>query len=333
MADPWVLIYLPGVFSLFTYNGIIPGSVSFLTSIYLFNQFVSRQSLSIISVLLLVVVSAYIFIFSMGLHLTVAFVCVGFLMVVFGKSKSSGFMLVGIFTSLFICMQAYQHYLTGGIGSNIVKFMPFNMFSTVLERIGLLEQPAYQKPVLYVIFFIIALGVRYLGIHILINTKWKMKVDSWCVYFIAVFFIIGYVVSDFIFIGIDNEYNNAIWFATQAFFGAWIILFFFLVKLQNNSSRHPIAVLVISILAFPSTIQLVLARNSGHYNEIASDELEVIDFLKSTKPASIILHPVTEDAPSLASNFSGRSSVLNINSSFITGFLKPPNNLADVEHR
>ena len=332
-TDPWVLFYLPGVFTLFTYNGIIPGTVSFLTSILLFNHFVNKQLFSTAGVLLLVVVSAYIFKFSMGLHLTVAYTCVGFLMVVFNKSRSCGFILIGTFTSLFAIMQAYQHYLTGSIGSNVVKFMPFNMLSGVLDRIGLLEQPDYQKPALYIMYIIIALGVRYLGIHVLINTKWKMKVNSWCVYFIAVFFIIGYIVSEFIFIGIDNEYNNSIWFATQAFFGAWVLLFFFLVKMQSNRSRHTIAVLVISALAFPSTIQLILARNSEHYIEISADELEVIDTLKSTNPGSIILHPLNENAPSLASNFSGRSSVLNVYGSFTTAFIKPPNKASDIEHR
>ena len=88
-------------------------------------------------------------------------------------------------------------------------------------------------------------------------------------------------------------------------------------EIQDRKLVYLASVVAIIVLAAPSTVQFLYLRSDDHYVDFGSAELEVIEYLSQSDPDSVVLHPLNQDRPSLASNFAGRVTVLSVWVSFV----------------
>ena len=121
-----------------------------------------------------------------------------------------------------------------------------------------------------------------------------------------------------IFIGVKGiVLNNGGWFAVQSLYVSGFFIITLLLLIENNLKRRFLTVLVI-IISFAGTYTFLEFRNYNGYIQITSQQLDLSRYIdKYTPEDSIIIEPI-ENAPSIASHLSGRSSLITIYMTFIS---------------
>lgn len=307
---PWPLLFNPTIWSLLTLNSFIPSlSVMFLCILYL-KKFYENNSVRHLIVFAGLGFSAYGFKSSMGPHIMGAAFLTGIMSVLLMKDKKGKLLCVASGVSV-LAMAIDVFFLRGGTNNNIISLDLFNRFRGSLEYLGLSNMPWFLYPLSYPLYLIAVFGMRIVGFFPLKSMFQNRRLDS-TVIFMLIFIIIGITLSEIIFLGFPNtKVNNAMWFSFQSLMASWLLVPYFLLRIKHDRVKYFIVIFLIFVLSIPSTVQFLYHRFSHSYFTINSKAMGVVKYLETTDQKSIVLHSL-EIVPSVASNLSGRSSVLSL---------------------
>lgn len=307
---PWNLLFNPTMWSLLTLNSYLPSLfIMFLCILYLKKYFEHGKLLHLI-VFAVLGYSAYGFKSSMGPHIMGASFLVGILSTVFIKDKKGKLLCAASALSV-LAMAIDVLFFRGGTSNNIISIDLFNRFRESLGYLGVSNMPWFLYPVTYPLYFFAAFGMRIIGFYSLKYIFQEKYFDS-TVVFLVVFAVLGYSISEMIFLGFPNtKVNNAMWFSFQTLMASWLLLPYYLLRIRNDAKKYWSIIVLIVFLSAPATVQFLSLRSNHSYITVNSNALEVTKYLENTPPKSVVLHSL-EIVPSIASNLSGRSSVLSL---------------------
>lgn len=315
----WLLFFHPDIYSLFTLNGVIPALIALFVFLLIFPFDDMAESRKYWIVFVLIMVGAYGFKSSMGTQLAGVCIAVGAIRLLVNRNRNVNWHLVASGAIALAIMLIEQVVLRSGLGQNFVEIQPWNKLYGIFQVFGLTGVQSISKPVWFFLFLILGLGVRVLGLLTLRSTVKQNPKARWLILYILLFFMSGYAIADVIYLGDSSyQFNHADWFAVQALFASWFLLFLFLSRLNSDKSSHALTLICLLLFSLPSTAQFLWLKIDSEVAVIGPDEQEVVEFLERTDPNSVVLHPLNIGAPSLASNLAGRSTVLSVSKSFVS---------------
>jgi hypothetical protein len=314
----WVEFFYSDMWSLFTLNGLIPALIALFIFLLLFSVQPKARCSGYWWILGLMMIGAYGFKSSMGTQMAATCLAIGFVRLLFDGERLQGWFMAICGAIALALMLLDQAFLRSGIGDTLIEFRPWYFFHYVLQQFGEVDVQTIPKPAWFMVFLILGLGVRVLGL-LTVKASIRHSPESiWVIWFILVFFVTGYVLSDLVYLGDSSyRYNHAIWFAIQGMFAVWFLLFLFMARLDADKPMHAALLISLLVLSMPSTVQLLWLKSDSGLAYIGPAEQEIVAYLEGTDPASVVMHPLNQNGPSLASNLAGRSSVLNIHKSFV----------------
>ena len=334
---PWNVLFNSTVWPILTLNGNLPALfVMFLCILYL-KKFYEDGRLSYILVFAFLGFSAYGFKSSMGPHIMVVSFLTGIASMVFMKDKKKGKLLCTVSVLTILAMAIDAILFRSSAGNNILSLDLFNRFNDSLAKLGVSDMPWVFYPVIFPIYILAAFGIRALGFYSLKDVFEKKYFDP-TVIFLTIFAISGFLLAEMIFLGplvpLYMKTNNAMWFSFQSLTAAWLLLPYFLLRMNLDRKRF-LGVMVLTILlSAPSTVQFLSLRFNPNYYTVNSNAMEVVRYLETTPPRSVVLHPPNLKGASLASNLTGRPSVLSFFQSYVIHYTKQTeaeNRLKDIE--
>jgi hypothetical protein len=321
MADPtfaWVQFFYPTIFSVLTLNGLLPALVGLFVVLIALPAISEKQPVGFWLVLGLVIFGSYGLKSSMGVQIAGVLLAVSILKLALDRNNLRDWRLTAFSVILLSAMLIDLELLRSGTGNISVDFQPWFSLNSMLSRLGLENINEISRLAMFVLIFLLTLGVRLAGVLTLRHTLKLIPEIRWFVVFVLLFLVGGYVLPDIVYLGDDaHAFNHADWFAVQGLFASWFLVFLFLSRLDTTKLSGKAIIVLMIFFAFPSTLQLIWLKTDSPEVTIGPSEHEVVDFLKSTEPDSVVLHPLNQGKPSLASNFAGRSSVLNVHLSFV----------------
>lgn len=316
-SPPWTLYFATTIWSLFTLNGYIPAVIALFTCLIFLWRFLKDGHPGELAVMAACTVGAFGFKSSLGLQLAAAVAATAMVLFFADRAgrRSRDLLLAGVLLSAGLLAWSWRI----GVGTEAVevRLMPLAQFGATLERLGLVGVDVVWYPVLIGLFILGGLGVRALGLWALPGRVRERTALGGLTLFVWLFFLGGYLLSELLFLGRPGGQNNAVWFYVQSLMAAWFALFAYLARAEAAGRRAAWLSLGLLLLAVPSTLQFLHQRAMPEYRQFTAHELSVADFLRTTSPESVVLHPLNLDEPSLASNFAGRPSVLNAFRSFV----------------
>jgi hypothetical protein len=321
MADPsfaWIQFFHPAVFGMYTLNGLLPALIALFIVLIAISMVSRKQPLGFWLVLGLVIYGSYELKSSMGLQISGVLLAVGVLKYAFGSNGARDWKLAACGAVTLTVMLIDQSLIRSGMGDVFVEVRPWHALNFMLSRVGLEEVRSIAKPALFVLIFLLSLGVRLVGLFAIKRSLQLNPEIRWLVVFVLIFLLSGYVLPEILYLG-DSSYwfNHADWFAVQGLFASWFLLYLFLARVDSSRWTNGLAILLMVILALPSTFQLFWLKADSPTAFIGPDEQDVVDYLQTTDPSAVVLHPLNQGKPSLASNLAGRPSVLNAHLSFV----------------
>lgn len=334
---PWNAFSASTLWPLFTLNGFLPAMfVMFLCVLYL-KKYYEDGRLSHIIVFALLGFSAYGFKSSLGPHIMGASFLTGVASMVFINDKKKGKFLCAVSVLTILAMATDTILFRGGTGNNILSIDLFNRFHNSLKYLGISDMSWFLYPVIFLLYILTTFGVRILGFYTLKDAVEKRYLDP-IIIFLTIFIMSGFLLSEIIFLGPlvppAFKVNDSMWFSLQSLMGAWLLLSYFLLRINRHGKGFLGGVVLIILLSTPSTVQFLLLRFNPTYYTVDSNAKEVVRYLETTPPRSVVLHPPNFDGPSFASNFTGRPSVLSFLQSYIIqniGQTEADNRLTDVK--
>jgi hypothetical protein len=315
---PWTLYFATTIWSLFTLNGYIPATIALFSCLLTLRLYLEKGRTLYLAIFAACVIGAFGFKASMGLQMAAATLATGAAWFYLDRPDRRGrdFFLTGVLLSSLLLFLSLR--VKAGTNSIEATLAPFNLLDQSIQYLEIDSLDIVWFPFVMALFLLGGLGVRTLGIWG-IFTQLKVRTSlRWMALFFLFFFVGGYFLSEFLYVGKPGGLNNAIWFYVQALMATWFALFAFLAERSFAGRGGSILLLGLVVLAAPTTIQFLSQRSVPAYRLFGSDEVAVIEFLRTTDPGSVVLHPLNPDRPSLASNFAGRSSVLNRFSAFVS---------------
>ena len=313
----WTVYFQPTIWGIFTLNGFLPALIALFLCFFLLREYLQRGQTRALVLFAMLAYCSVGLKSTMGLHLAAAALATGVLMIATHESRRQGWSLVIASSITLLAVFADLALLRTGVGDSVVKLAPMNIFRDSLERLGISGLDGVWYLPVAAVFLFCALGVRAFSWWYFEENLSKNGARNWALVFVAVFFLSGYFLAEMIFVGANAESNNSSWFYSQALMLAWFPLFLWLISLERHSRAWYTALLATILLAAPSLVQFLHLRSAPHYVKFGREELAVVEFLRHTDPRSVVLHPVNYGVPSLASNFAGRPSVLNVWVSFV----------------
>jgi hypothetical protein len=314
-GKPW--IFSTTIWSLMTLNGYLPSLfIMFLFIFYLKEYYKTGKALYLIIVPLLGY-AAYGFKSSMGPHLIGIALLTGIVSIFLDEERRKGIRF-SIAMALSAAAVILDLTMSGTKSIDVIGFDLLNGFRRSSSMLGISEVSWFLLPFMFSLYVFASYGARSFGLYLLKDSFKKTTFDT-VLFFIVLFSISGFLIAEVIYIGPPNrEVNKAYWFAEQSFMCAWLLFPYLLSKLNQNWKKFVFAIVVI-LTAFPASVQFFALRSANIYHAVDSDAIEVTEYLQSTPVGSIVLHPPIhpdEIGPSLASNFAGRPSVINLFLSF-----------------
>jgi hypothetical protein len=318
----WVQFFHADIMGLFTLNGLIPSLIALFVVLLVFATRGEAQRSWHWWVLGLMMIGAYGFKSSMGAQMAGACLATGVICYLADDERAQSWRMAACGAISLLLMLLDQAYTKSGIGENFgenfIEFRPWYPLDYMLRQFGMTEILNIFKPVWFLIFLLLGLGVRVLGLITLKASIRRHPENIRLVLFILTIFLSGYVLADFLYLGDSSyQFNHATWFAIQGMFAAWFLLFLFMARLDAHKPTHALLLISLLALSLPSTVQLLWRKSDSGVAYIGPEEQEIVAYLEGTDPASVVMHPLNQDWPSLASNLAGRSSVLNIHKSFV----------------
>lgn len=321
LADPsfaWVQFFHPDIMSLFTLNGLIPALIALFIVLLVFPSSKVAQGRWFWWALALVLVGAYGFKSSMGAQVAGVLLAVGALRFLIDKEHPRDWGMAACGAVALALMALDQALLRDGLGQTVMEFRPWHPLNAMLYYFGLEDVQDGFKPLWFVLFMLGGLGIRVLGFLSIKETLRKQPGNGWLVLFIVIFFFSGYALADVLYLGDSSyDFNHASWFAIQGLFASWYLLYLLMARLDADKSRLGLILACLLLLSYPSTIQLLVLKADSGVSFIEPDDQELVEYLESTDPSAVVMHPLNIDRPSLASNLAGRSTVLTVSKSFV----------------
>lgn len=316
---PWTLFFQPTIWSIFTLNGHLPAFFIMFMCVFYLRKYYEDGGLLHLLVFAVLGYSAYGFKSSMGPHIMGVAFLTGIASVVLLKDKKKGLFLcvASILTILLIALDIIL--FRGGTGNDILALDLFNNFYSSLKKLGISHMSVVLYPVAFLIYIIATFGIRLLGFYLLKDAFNKKTFDP-IIIFLAIFAIFGFLISEVIYIGPPtHEVNKAYFFSIESLMAAWLLFPFFLIRLKDYKKMFLGFVIVVILLSAPTTVQFLTLRYDNNYYPIGSNAIEIVNYLRTTSPQSVVLHHLNH--PSLASSFSGRQSVISIFRSFVVDWV------------
>lgn len=314
----WTAFFQSTIWSLFTLNGILPSLIALYLCIIFLHDYFRCESWTKLFYFALLAYGAFGYKSPMGLQIGAAALATGLLIVFYGKQRRQGWSLALVSVVTLLVMLFEIIVLRSGVGDSVVAFAPLNGFHNALKNLGKSDLSVDWYLPMVMMVLLAGLGVRIVGLLFLGNRIRQGNIKNWSLVFIGLFFVFGYLISEMFFIGNPAGQNNSGWFYIQSLMAVWVLLFLFLVEIQNRKYVYLASILAVIVLAAPTTVQFLYLRADNNYVVFGQDELEMTEFLHQTDSDSVILHPLNLDRPSLASNFAGRATVLSVWVSFVT---------------
>jgi len=314
----WTAYFPPTIWGMFTLNGFLPALIALFLCFFLLREYLQRGD---VRTLALFAVLAYCSVglkSTMGVHLAGAALATGMAMVAANEFRRQGWSLIIASSITLLAVFVDLTFFRTGVADSVVRLAPMNVLQDTLERMGIAGLDGVWYLPMAAVFLVCALGVRAFGWFYFERNIGRSGARNWVLVFLAIFFVSGYFIAEMTFIGTNPDFNNSSWFYSQSLMLAWLPLFLWLVGLEQRPRAYYAALVATVLLAAPTLVQFLHLRNDPDYVKFGRDELAVVDFLRHTDPESVVLHPVNHGMPSLASNFAGRPSVLNVWVSFVT---------------
>lgn len=317
---PWTQFFRTTIWTLFCMNGHLPALFVLFLSLFYLKKFYEEGNLSYLIVFALLGFAAHGFKTSMGLHIMSSAFLTGIASMIFIKDLKKGGYICTV-SALTIAIIAIDLILFKGNPShNVIRVDLFNNFTDSLGKLGLSDIPWLFLFLLFPVYIIVTFGTRILGFYVLKDATKKKTFDP-IIVFLAVFIVTGFILSESLFLGVPyskiGAVNNAGWFSVQSLMAAWLLLSFFLVRLLHVRKIFFASLIVVFILSFPSTVQFLMLRFDNSYYAVDKNEIEIVKYLETTPPKSIVLHLPNNEGPSLSSNLAGRASVLSMLQSYV----------------
>lgn len=313
----WTIFFQSTIWSLFTLNGYLPGLLALFLCIYYLREYFEKDKPGSLVLFTLMAYASFGFKSSMGLHIGAAALATGFLMAVYGADRQQSWSLILAAFGVLAAILVEIVFLRPAAGATHVALDPLNSFQGSLKNLGMSGIKVDWYIPMLLLILLGGLGVRVFGLYYLIKRFRQNGLVSWSLVFIGLFYLLGYLVSEMFYIGSPEGQNNSGWFYLQSLMAIWFLLFLFLVDLQGKKAAYLASIIIIVLLAAPSTVQFLHIRSHDKYVPFGPAELELIDHIRATEADSVFLHPLNLDRPSLAANFAGRPSVLGVWVSFV----------------
>lgn len=314
-GKPW--IFSTPVWSLMTLNGYLPSLFIMFLFIFYMKEYYEIGRASYLVILAFLGYAAFGFKGSMGPHLIgIAFLTGIVSLFVFKDRKKWIRFNIAMSLSAAAVILGLTTY---GIKSiDVIGFDLLNGFRRSSAMLGNSEVSWFLFPLTFPLYVLAAYGARSFGLYLFKDSFKKTAFDP-VLFFILLFSISGFFLAEVIYIGPPNrEVNKAYFFSEQSLMCAWLLFPYLIFKLNQNWKKLVLAIVVI-LTAFPASVQFFALRSANSYHAVDSDAIEVTEYLQATPAGSIVLHPPIHPdkiGPSLASNFAGRSSVINLFLSF-----------------
>ncbi len=314
-GKPW--IFSTTIWSLMTLNGYLPSLFIMFLFIFYMKEYYENGRASYLIILPLLGYAAYGFKSSMGPHLIGIALLTGIVSIFLFEDRKK-WIRFSIAMSLSAAAVILGLATSGTKSIDVIGFDLLNGFRRSSTMLGNSEVSWFLLPLMFPIYVLAAYGARSFGLYLLKDSFKKTTFDP-VLFFILLFSISGFLLAEVIYIGPPNhEVNRAFWFAEQSLMCVWLLFPYLLSKLNQNWKKLVLAIVVI-LTAFPASVQFFALRSANIYHAVDSDAIEVTEYLQATPVGSIVLHPPIhpdEIGPSLASNFAGRPSVINLFLSF-----------------
>lgn len=314
-ATPWTLFFPTTIWSLFTLNGILPALATFLLCVFFLQYYFEHNQKSTLVLLALLGYGAFGFKSSMGLQIMIVVFGVGLILWVHKKERQAGYGLCLTATFSLLLMLADIAIWHETSGNYNLSFDLFNQFKKSLHMIFSNNISTAMIPVLFFGYVIATFSVKISGIYLVkfIFDDGKVNIT---ILFLLLYALTGFVVSEVTVLSNTASVNNSVWFTVQGLMGSWL-LFGYMLKYINSNKLLILFILTAIILASPTTIQFLKLRYDKHYIAVDQYAMAVVNYLMKTEPDSVVLHLPNINGPSLASNLSGRPSVINTFRSFV----------------
>lgn len=319
-VDTWTSAVTSTIWSIFTLNSYLPAVFIVFLCVFHVGRIFEGGAARHAAAFALLAYSAYAFKSSAGLGVAASGLIAGALYLVFSKNKTEGAALSAASAAALLLFAIDVLFVRGGTAGNVFVLDPFNLFRGFLASIGAEWASWYLYPLFFVFYFMVAFGVRALGFWPL-RDFFKGGSVRPEVLFLALFAGSGFFVSEFLYIGLPSgEVNKAFWFSAQSLMAGWLLLSFFLAGLRKRAAQAAALALLLA-LSLPTTVQFLSVRHSDDYYGFDSGDMGVVGYLDGVPADSVVLHPPNNSGPSLASNFSGRQSVINLFRSFVVDWI------------
>ena len=318
---PWTLYTQTTIWSLFTLNGYLPALFVMFMCVFYLKKYYEDGGLLHLLIFAVLGYSSYGFKSSMGPHIMGVAFLTGIASIVLMKDRKKG-MILCIVSALTILLIVFDIILfRKGTGQDIFVLDLFNNLRSSLKELGISNMSLVLYPIAYPIYIIATFGARLVGFYSL-KDGFKKKNSDPVILFLAIFVISGFLISEIIYIGPPSRnINKAVFLSIESLMAAWLLLFYFLIRLKDYRKNILGYLFVVILLSAPTTVQFLNIRFDNTYHYVDQDAMEIVNYLKTTPTRSVILHPLNEKEPSLSSNFAGRQSVINIFMSFINDWV------------
>ena len=328
---PWTLTFCTTIWSLFTLNGIMMAIPLFFGSALAFQRYFSSHNIRHLLVFALFTIAAYRVKSSMGIQVA----CVSFATLatlewqshlkVWRKALPVLLFMTGlIFLDLYIkSFSVGIHYVlrwdmfNGLIQS--VKFLGIEQWENAVSNP--LKHP-FQLLYILILYFIGFMGIRLIFLKYFYDVVKHTKSTKPIIPFFLYFIIVGIILSEIIYLGgkYDNI-NNGVWFKIQSIVAATYFITAYIVSLKKI--RHKIiAVLVVIVLSYPSTINFLKLRYDKEYMTISANAIFALDHLRKSVPGNAVIMGYPNDDIVLFPFFTGRSALI-VNLAHIEAIVEP----------
>jgi hypothetical protein len=317
----WTGYFLHPAWGSLTLNSMLPALIAFFAFLLLLVRLPERPVRAWGASLLLVLLAAYQFKVTLGLHLA----AIGLLFSFWQWRLEGGTARTRVLATacgaglLFMFLLVSLAVTTGSL--QVVEVQPFSLLGTRAAMAGFDTSSLPMLLSSLTVMLVIVVGVPVFAAIAALRDPAPGKAGRQLVVFLALFAGTGLVLAEFVFVGYRGGANNSQWFAIASIFAGWLLLGLGLASLRDWApiARGALALVILAVL-WPSTLQLLALRQQGDYFPVDSDSMEIVEALKSAPPDSVVLHPLNLYGPSLASNLAGRNTFLSFHMTFIDQF-------------
>ncbi len=319
---PWNNLFNATIWPLLTLNGFSPAVVIMFLCILHLKEYNREGTMGNLLLFAILGFAGYGFKSSLGPHIMLAACLTGGIQILQGE-VSKGKSVIVFSLGALLAMMADMVVLRGGTGTNIITVSMFDRFRDSLDTLGFVNVSTLHLLLVLPLCLVAVFSVRIFSIPDVIRGFRRTSFDAMAV-FLFFFVATGYILSELFFLGpivpANLKTNNAMWFVFEALTACWLLLSYTLSKIEKDRDAFWRIVGFVLLLSLPGTIQFLSLRNTKDYDVVSPQALEVVSFLETLPPDSVVLHLPNIWTPSLATNLAGRQAVMSIYQSYVVHY-------------